>query len=174
MDHASPAAALPAPASRRRLHLLDGADEYLNLAWPIVLLAALTLFYPTLDGFSKSQTNVLFFLTGVLLLNVVHNVFTLFIVFLLPGPRAWMETAKHRLWAQWAAVFVGFFFFFFVFQRWLTKAGHPAAALLVLLLLRFYANFYHTIRQVQGISTAYTRILEKDSGEPSREDFRAC
>jgi hypothetical protein len=145
----------------KRVCLFKPIDEFINLAWPAVLLFLIIFsIYFHSKHFSNDSVKTLLFISGVLFFNVTHNIFSIFIVILSPDIRkafvAIYQSSKVDFLFRWLGIFTCIFIFFLVYKR-IVPAEYAGIKfhLILSILLQIIAFYYHTIKQIEGLSVAY-------------------
>jgi hypothetical protein len=134
-------------------------DERINLLIPILILGAILMGLPSPAGWFSNDIKIGYFaeeiLADVLLLNVVHNSFTVMMLFSFPELRDWIRRQKggeRGFLLKGLGVFLGLLLVF-----WLGIAGHLPYFRELIFPIAMIFPVQHALSQSFGLSLIYNR-----------------
>lgn len=155
-----------ASSTNERVRIFAARDEVLNLYWPLVVLLIFISVSPFNFQKSTNITNFVFAISNIVFLNVVHNVFSIFILTEIPEIKSYIkENLKNKkIHIGYSSALVLAFFLvlnwvFPIFKNYGEFGKYLFWA--AVLFMQFFALYYHTLRQIEGISTIYNQQMKK-------------
>lgn len=148
-----------------KVSLFKAKDETINLYLPLVIFASFLLISQTGLAQNEHASNLLFVISNIIFLNVVHNIFSLFILTDLPEIQPYLKdhfkTQPFHVGYRSLSVFVFFFVLMWVFPQFKTWGdGGPYLFWTAVLLMQFFALYYHTLRQIEGLCVLYNQNMK--------------
>lgn len=150
-----------------RIRIFAERDEAICLWLPFAFLLFVALF--SLLGWKLTEHNLenwLRFISATIFLEIVHNIFSFFILFQFPEARNWIHDRPRRqrvtLWLRWAVYFSSMVLFLKAGIHWLNSLFEPfPAGLWIAAAMKYVSASHHVVTQISGLSLIYNRELER-------------